>query len=119
MAARHAFKGASILAVLVCRLDARHKHRHSANRASTVANRRRGRRIKTVLLRHSALPLLYRRERDWSLSHRRLAVSQVGDRGRVRPTWTRVQWSFGQLGHHGLPDGLRRGRRDGENGGPR
>jgi hypothetical protein len=70
ISALRAFKGPLVVTVLVGWFDLRKKHWHSAQRASSLSYRRR--RIENDGLRHGTLPDWFRRERNWSLGHRRL-----------------------------------------------
>ena len=84
--ARRAFKGSPVMVDLVGWLDARKKHRHPAQNARSRQITRL-RRIIDMRLGHGARSYSqHRRERDWSLSHRRLEQSAVDDVDSGHPT---------------------------------
>src|SRR5215469_16054737 len=68
------------ITVAFCWFEVRQKQLQSALRTATSGNRWQRGRIRTIWLWHGAPPFLYRRQRDWSLSHRTpVGRTSVGD----------------------------------------
>src|SRR5262245_24123337 len=70
---------AQIMTPPLGRFDLRKKHYHSAQRTTSLSYRRRA--IESDRLGHDTLPDWYRRERNWSLSDRRLPRSALAGDG--------------------------------------
>jgi len=84
-----AFKGPVFMAVLIGWLGAGKKHWQATYRTSPFGERWRW--IECLGLEHGHPPSCCRRERDWSLCHRRLQTVLSRWCDNVRPAWTRVQ----------------------------
>src|SRR5262245_56099478 len=65
-----AFKALIFITITLCWFDVRQKQLQSAIRTTPSGNPRQWGRFRMIWLRHGAPLFWYRRERDWSLSHR-------------------------------------------------
>src|SRR5262249_48589757 len=76
--ANRTFVDSIFITVAFCWFDVRQKQLQSALRTATSGNRWQWGRIRAIWLWHGAPPFLYRRERDWSLSHRHACRQSLG-----------------------------------------